>query len=498
MVLFVMADSPTPEMLTQADREKSWVAASSLLAAVLLTSIKLGVGLWTNSLGILSEAAHSGLDLVAAAVTFWAVRVSGRPADREHTYGHGKIENLSALFETLLLLVTCVWIIHEAVSRLWLGKHAEVDPNVWAFGVIVVSIVVDYSRSRALKHAANKYASQALEADAIHFSTDIWSSAVVLIGLAGVVLSEQLALPWLANADPVAALGVAAIVVVVCIRLGKKSVDDLLDSVPRGLQDEVLASAAKVPGVNEVSRVRLRRSGPSVFADVTLTVGRAAAFERAHDISHDVEAAVHAIIPNADVVIHVEPVAPSEEDVTTIVRLLAARHGLGAHGVRIYEEDRQRWLELHLEVSDTLLLDEAHRQATEFEQALRQAVPGLTRIVTHIEPVGDAAAIIRSEPAGRLEVQKAVNAFLAESPLRVWPHSLRVQQAGGKLAVSLHCTLEAATAITEAHDLTIRMEEYLRAHVAGLGRVVIHAEPGKLTESSRRKLDDEPNGNSAD
>jgi cation diffusion facilitator family transporter len=449
-------------------------------------------------LGILSEAAHSGLDLVAAAVTFWAVRVSGRPADDEHTYGHGKIENLSALFETLLLLVTCIWIIQEAVSRLWLGKHAEVDPNIWAFGVIVVSIVVDFSRSRALKRAADKYASQALEADAIHFSTDIWSSAVVLIGLGGVVLGERFNLPWLANADPVAALGVAAIVVFVCIRLGKKSVDDLLDSVPRGLQDQVIAAASRVSGVNEVSRVRLRRSGPSVFADVTLTVGRAAAFERAHDISHDVETAVHAIIPNADVVVHVEPAAPSEEDVTTIVRLLAARHGLGAHGVRVYEENRERWLELHLEVSDTLLLDEAHRQATDFERALRESLPGLKRIVTHIEPVGDAAAIIRSEPAGRLEVQKAVNAFLSESPLRVWPHNLRVQQAGGELAVSLHCTLDAATAITDAHDLTVKLEEYLRAHVAGLGRVVIHAEPGRLTDSNRRTLEEGPNGQSAD
>jgi len=487
-----MESAPTPEVFTQADRDKRRVATSSLLAAILLTSIKLIVGIWTNSLGILSEAAHSGLDLIAAAVTLWAVRVSSRPADHEHTYGHGKVENLSALFETLLLLATCYWIINEAVARFWFSKNVEVNPNIWAFGVIIVSIVVDYTRSHALKRAADKYASQALEADALHFSTDIWSSAVVLLGLCGVVLAEQFKISWLANADSIAAIGVAVIVVGVCIRLGKKSVNDLLDSVPRGLQEKVIAAAEKVSGVQEVRRFRLRRSGPSVFADVTLTVSRAAAFERAHDIAHDVETAVHAVIPNADVVVHVEPFAPSEEDLTTIVRLLAARHGLGAHGVRIYEENKERWLELHLEVGDNLLLDEAHRQATEFEQALRQDVPGLTRIVTHIEPVGEAAATIHSEPSGRLEIQKAIDAFLASSPLRVWPHSLRVQLVNGELAVSLHCTLEAETAITEAHEFTVLLEDYLRAHVSRLGRVVIHVEPGRPGQGGRRKSEDGP------
>ncbi|MEN6407828.1 MAG: cation diffusion facilitator family transporter [Thermoguttaceae bacterium] len=469
-----------------ADHEKSNVALASLLAAVLLTSTKLGIGWWTNSLGILSEAAHSGLDLVAAAVTLWAVRVSSRPADREHSYGHGKVENLSALFETVLLLVTCFWIILEAVDRLFRAESIQVNPNIWAFLVVILSIVVDFSRSRALQRAANKYASQALEADALHFSTDIWSSAVVLFGLGAVWIGERFAMPWLAHADALAALGVAAIVVSVSLRLGKKSVDDLLDSVPGTLRDQVTAAAQRVPGVENVTRLRLRRSGPEMFADITLAVGRAAAFERAHDIAHQVEDAVHEFLPNADVVVHVEPITPGEEDVTTVVRLLAARHGLGAHGIRIYEENRQRWLELHLEVSDSLLLDEAHRQATEFERALRKSLPGVTRIVTHLEPTGDAAATVRGEPAGAVEVQKAIGEFLQDYPLRVKPHDLRVQWACGELAVSFHCELAAATAITEAHDLTVRLEEYLRSRVAGLGRVVIHVEPEKTAVGSRQ------------
>jgi divalent metal cation (Fe/Co/Zn/Cd) transporter len=166
-----------------------------------------------------------------------------------------------------------------------------------------------------------------------------------------------------------------------------------------------------------------------------------------------------------------------------VVRLLAARHGLGAHGIRIYEEHSQRWLELHLEVNDSLLLDEAHRQATAFERALRQSLPEIKRIVTHIEPTGDIAATIQTEPAGQLQVQKAIGEFLHDYPLRVRPHDVQVKLAGGELAVSFHCTLDATTAITEAHDLTVRLEAYLRSRVSSLGRVVIHVEPGPPTPS---------------
>jgi cation diffusion facilitator family transporter len=474
-----MTDAVARQPLSQSQREKRRVAVASLAAALLLTGTNLGVGCWTNSLGILSEAAHSSLDLLAAAITLWAVRISAQPADREHTYGHGKVENLSALAETLLLLATCAWIVYEATGRLRSGAAIHVEANVWAFSVVLLSIAVDFSRSGALRKAARKYSSQALEADALHFSTDIWSSAVVLLGLCLVRASDALGLRWLAQADAVAALGVAAIVVGVSVRLGKKSIDDLLDSIPQGLHGSVAVAIRQVAGVEEVTRLRLRRSGPEYFADVAVAVRRGAAFERAHAVADDVEAAVHATLPGADVVVHVEPIAPETEDVTATVRLLAARHGLGAHGIRIYEENRQRWLELHLEVSESLLLDAAHRQATEFERELRKSLPAVTRIVTHLEPVGDAAATLRTEPAGRLQVRQAIDAFLAGYPTPVTAHDIRVQLAGGELAVSFHCALDPATAITEAHELTVRLEEHLRRQVPGLGRVAIHVEPGK-------------------
>jgi len=464
--------------LSRADRDKRWVATTSLVAALLLTAFKLAAGLWTNSLGILSEAAHSGLDMVAAAITLWAVRISSAPADHEHTYGHGKFENLSALFETILLLVTCVWIVSEAMERLFFsGEIVKIDPNIWAFAVVIVSIIIDISRSRALKRAADKYSSQALEADALHFSTDVWSSMVVFLGLIGVVVGEKYSQPWLIQADSVAALGVAGIVVWVSLQLGKKTVADLLDSVPKGLQEKVEAAVRGVPGVAEVRQVRLRRSGPEVFADVTLAVGRAVAFEQTHDIANQAEAAVRSVLPKADVVVHVEPAVPSDEDITTKVRLIAARHGLGAHGIRIYEENGQRWLELHLEVNESLVLEEAHRQASQFEQALREAVPSLQRIVTHLEPAGDAAATIHSRSAGELLIHKFLVRFQNESKIRLHPHNVLVQQIGPELSVSLHCTLEPATPIVDAHDLTVRLEKYLRDNIPNLGRVVIHVEP---------------------
>ncbi|HSJ55498.1 MAG TPA: cation diffusion facilitator family transporter, partial [Anaerolineae bacterium] len=257
----------------RAEKEKRQAAASSVVAAVLLTSLKLVVGLLTGSLGILAEAAHSALDLVAALVTFFAVGISDQPPDERHLYGHGKVENLSALFETLLLLLTCVWIVYEAIERLFF-KAVEIEASVWAFAVMGVSIVVDISRSRILYAAARKHNSQALEADALHFSTDVWSSSVVIGGLALVWLGGRLGPEWgwLAKADAVAALGVAIIVFWVSLQLGRRTVAVLLDSAPPGLAGRVASVATRVPGVQSVGEVRVRQAGASVFVDLAINV----------------------------------------------------------------------------------------------------------------------------------------------------------------------------------------------------------------------------------
>jgi cation diffusion facilitator family transporter len=470
-----------PNTTAQADREKRRAALGSLLAALLLTTLKIVVGVFTNSLGVLSEAAHSGLDLVAAGLSLWAVRAAGQPADREHTYGHGKFENLSALAETLLLLCTCVWIVYEACRRLFLvAEHVAINASVWAFLVIALSIAVDFSRSRILRRTAQKYGSQALEADALHFSTDVWSSCVVLVGLLGILAARKFQIHRLELADSVAALGVAAIVILVTIKLGKRSIDDLLDRIPGDLQARV-AAAARVEGVKEVTQVRVRRTGTTFFADVTLSVDHGALIEGAHAIANSAEDAVRAVLPEADVVIHVEPDCSTPEGATVTVRVLAARFGMGAHGIRFYESEGRRSAELHLEVSESLTLEEAHRKASAFEEALRAAIPDLGRVVTHLEPSGDRASTRQAQPAEQAMVRACLDEFLKSELLAIQPHDLRVQASGGELAVSLHCTLDSRMAITEAHDLTERLEAHLRKGVPNLGRVVIHVEPAGET-----------------
>jgi cation diffusion facilitator family transporter len=289
------------------NHEKSTAALSSVAAAFLLTGLKVAVGLLSGSLGILAEAAHSGLDCAAAIVTLVAVRAASKPPDRGHAYGHGKVENLSALVETLLLLGTCAWIIHESFVRLT-SKHVQVDASIWAFAVMGISIVVDVSRSRMLYRVAAKHRSQALEADALHFSTDIWSSAVVIFGLLGVKLAGWYpGLGFLLQADAVAALVVAAIVVAVSGRLGVRTIQALLDSAPPGAEDQIKAAVAAVEGVFDCHAVRVRHSGPSCFVDLHISVDGDQPLRAAHALTERVEQAVEAILPGADVTVHPEP-----------------------------------------------------------------------------------------------------------------------------------------------------------------------------------------------
>ena len=292
---------------SKADQEKSGAALSSVFAAVGLTTFKIIVGVMTGSLGILAEAAHSGLDLVAALVTFLAVRLSGKPPDAEHPYGHGKIENLSALIETILLLVTCVWIIYEAIQRLFFHP-VKVELSAWSFIVMATSIVVDITRSRILYRAAKKYKSQALEADALHFSTDVWSSSVVILGLACVGISQLVkGVDWLENADAVAALAVAVIVVYVSVQLGMRTVEGLLDTAPKDMASQIKKEVESIEGVSDCHNIRVRHSGPHLFVDVHILVDGRLSLLEAHALTELVEEKIKALSGDVDVTVHPEP-----------------------------------------------------------------------------------------------------------------------------------------------------------------------------------------------
>lgn len=285
-----------------------------MLAAVGLTAFKTIVGLTTGSLGILAEAAHSGLDLVAALITLLAVRTSGKPADEQHLYGHGKVENLSALFETLLLLVTSIWIIYEAIQRIFF-KSVIIDVSVWAFVVMGVSIVVDINRSRMLYRVAQQHNSQALEADALHFRTDIWSSSVVIVGLIGVKVAESVpGLAFLHKADAVAAWGVALIVAYVSLQLGLRTVQALLDVAPHGMVDEITRRVEAIPGVIDCHHVRLRHSGPYLFVDLHVRVNGQLSLREAHAITEQIESSIRDMVPGADVTVHAEPAREAQSN----------------------------------------------------------------------------------------------------------------------------------------------------------------------------------------
>ena len=301
-----------------ANHNKNKAALTSVLAAVGLTTFKLIIGFATGSLGILAEAAHSALDLVAALVTLFAVRLSSKAPDTEHQFGHGKIENLSALFETFLLLVTCVWIIYEAVQRLFF-KNVTVDISIWAFVVMGASIITDINRSRILYKAARAYNSQALEADALHFHTDIWSSSVVILGLAlawtGDMLEKSFpAWKSLDKADSIAALGVAVIVIYVSVQLGIRTIEALLDSAPKGMNEKLESVIYSVPGIENVHSLRIRRSGPNLFIDVHVEVDGQMPLVKAHALTEIIENEVDRVAPEADITIHVEPLPVQDQE----------------------------------------------------------------------------------------------------------------------------------------------------------------------------------------
>lgn len=483
----------------EAHRQKILVALSSVAAAIGLTSLKIFVGLLTGSLGILAEAAHSGLDLVAALLTFFAVRVSDRPADATHHYGHGKVENLSAFCEAGLLLLTAVWVIYEAILRL-IYQEGHVDASIWAFVVMAFSIAVDFTRSRALLRIARRLGSQALAADALHFSTDIWSSSVVIVGLLIVRLTESFHLPsQLELADAVAALGVSLIVIWVSFRLARETMDALLDRAPQQQVNEVQRDIAHVEGVTEVRRVRVRRAGNKFFADVVIAAPRIFTFEQIHDVSERVEAvtieSVHKTAPQAevDLVVHVEPTASPGETVTDQIHYLAELQGIHAHDIHVREVNGHLEADFDIEVHTDMDLRQAHAEATRLEQAVLQSNPRLRRVTTHLEaPNG---IVVRRQDVTQQYPEMAtricriadqiagpgsahdVHLYHSEGQEQQDKVGIGTSANRDELDLVLHTIFDAHAPLSQVHIWAEEIELTLRLAYPHLGSVVIHTEP---------------------
>jgi cation diffusion facilitator family transporter len=461
----------TPEAI----REKKLAALASVGSALLLVSMKVFLALATGSLGILSEALHSSLDLITTVVTYLSVRVSDKPADADHTYGHGKVENFSAFVETGLLILASLYIIAEAFHRM-VTREVHIEPSLLARGVLGLTIVVDVVRSRALKRVADRYQSEALEADALHFSTDVWSTVVVIFGIGVVWVGQRFGIEWLGYADPLAALGVAGVIIWVGSRLGKRTLDALLDAAPVGLQQRIAAAVDELEGVLATERVRVRRAGHRHFVDVTISVPRTTSFERVHQISDAVERRVQQMLP-ADVMVHMEPRAHAGEHLFDVIRALAQRRGLAIHELAAHQLDGQLFIELHLEVEEHLTLKEAHRRATELEDDIRREADGSARVNIHIEPLG--AHIPAADELRELEeaVQEQINALRGEYGELVNCHEVTVRQAEGKILVSCHCAMDGALSITRIHDVTQAVEDRVKERFPQIFQVTVHPEP---------------------
>lgn len=421
-------DVPTRAMAT----EKLQVARNSVFAAVAITALKAVVGISTGSLGILSEAMHSALDLVAAIITFVSVRVSDRPADAGHHYGHGKFENFSAFIETGLLGLTCVWIVFEAVKRL-LFRGVEVEPSIAAFVVMTLSIATDFWRSRALKRVADKYDSQALQADALHFSTDIWSSCAVILGLAVVWAGRFLRIPMLQIADPIAALFVAGIVMTVTYRLGRETIDALVDAAPVGLHERVVEAVDSLAGVLSTESVRLRRAGNRTFADVRVALARTMSFERTESFSIEVAAAVHSVVPNAEVTVRATPRVANDESLFDQVRTMAARHSVVVRDLGILDVGGLLDVEPFFEFDGALTLKEVHDRVTAIEAEIIAEIPRVRSIATHVAPVGAVATEAARIHDPELEASMRTAAKEIDGVLDV--HDFRIRCVGDQLDV---------------------------------------------------------------
>ena len=440
-------------------------ALVSVGAALLLVAIKLVAGLASSSLGLLAEAAHSGTDLAAALLTFFAVSVAVRPADRGHPWGHGKAQNLAALAEAGFLILVSVGIAAAAILRLTGVVEFEVEPTWWVFAAIALVLVIDASRTVVSLRGARLYRSDALLANALHFGSDFAGTIAVLAGLVAAALGFP-------AGDSIAALFVSGLVVVAALRLASRNVDVLMDRLP---EDDARIARQAIAGLDppvELRRLRLRRAGGEHFADVVIGVAPGAAIGQGHAAADRVEQALHGALPGIDVVVHVEP---GEGAGALRERVLAAAltvsHVRELHNLKVLDVDGRIEVALHLKLPGELPLDQAHEIAEQVEAAIRVDVPEVRSVQTHLEPLRETAA------GEEIDIDTAAIEALVRDETGAEPRELRFVRTDDGIVVFLTLALPAAGSLTDAHGQASAIEERVRGAVPAIADVVVHTEP---------------------
>jgi len=437
-------------------------ALVSVLAAGALAALKLGTGLATGSLGLLSEALHSGIDLVAALLTFIAVGVSGRPADRHHPYGHGKAEHLAALAEASILALLSVLVAVAAIRRF--GNHPELEVRWWAIAVVLVVIAVDASRMTLSFRVARAEGSAAMEANALHFASDLAGSTAVLAGL-------LLARAGYPEGDGVAALFVAVLVLLAAARLIRGNVDVLMDRVTAAAEAAARAAITELEPDVELRRLRMREAGGRHFADVVIGVPPGAAVGQGHAAADAVEEAVQRAVPQSDVVVHVEPGSETAVRERALAAALSVPTVREVHNVSVLDVGGGVQISLHLKLPGELTLEDAHEVAEQVERAIRQAVPEARAVQTHLEPLAEALS------GEEIERDRAAIARVVEETTGRPPREVRFLTTDDGVVVYLTLALDPSTTLAEAHAEASRVEERIRATQPEIDDVIVHTEP---------------------
>ncbi len=450
--------------------EKERTAAISLAASLVLAVAKLAVGLAIGSLALVTDALHSCVDFLATGVTWIAVRVADKPADASHPYGHGKFENLAALGEAALLLLLAGGVMVEAVGRIRIGGPPP-PLSLLAVGVLLVEIIINAWRARALKRVGVKTQSAALQADALHFASDVFSSFAVLAGFALIALGQ----PW---GDAAAAIAVAALIAGLALRLVTHTINELVDRAPEGVAEVIETRLQDIPGVLGVENVRVRSVGSSHFVDVSIDVPRSLALEQVSEVKDRVVEAIRAIRADADVTVQSRPVSPSNETVRERILVVAQRERLAVHHITVQHLNDRLALALDLEVEGNLPLAEAHAMADRLEAAIRGEFGRQAEIEIHIEPlepevtdVEDTSETLRQSYVAALEDAARSVDGLTDI------HNVRLRRSQRGTVLVAHCRLGPDETVESVHRRVDDLERLVRDRKPEIARIVIHAEP---------------------
>lgn len=455
------------------NKKKINIAFSSMLAAIFIVILKFLAAYLSGSLGVLSELFHSSTDLIATIATIISVKYSSKPPDEMHNYGHEKIESFSALFQVIILVGMCAYLIYESIDRIL--HHVPVNISIFTFSVIIICIFIDISRSRALKKVAIETKSQALEADSLHFASDIWSSVVVLIGM---VFTYFNLTPL---ADPVSAIIVSVLIVIATFRLTKKAFDALMDRVPSGLREKISKEVNSMEGVEGIKKFRIRSSGSKIFIDMVILIARTKLFSQTHEIMDSVERKIKEIAPDSDIVIHSEPAVTQNETINDKIRLIVNHEGFKCHDIFSHKIDKEIYSELHVEIDDTNDLDLAHRKISSLEEKIKNEIPLISKIKIHLDEPSELLFDTTDVTSKSNELIRNIENILKEKKYINKYYDIKVINSNDKLRISLNCEFDNNFTFEEVHEKVTILESKIYLHIKelypNLSNVIIHAEP---------------------